>query len=278
MYPMSIDTPRYGVVDRDYAMQLAAASPGEDGPVWMVNLMKYRQMADYADGRETTISGRDADDIYAPLKSLATVGAEIVFVGDVDQQLLGDNTTWDRIAVVKYPTRRSFIAMQTLPEFQESHKHKDAGMDQTIVMGCQPLTVPSTSDLRFTDWSNVPHPSTDVDGPVVVLHVLQFDNMESETQTPTYMQSCQSVVARVALKHGLRISGWFYVEGTIVGDQRRWNQVRFNLFPSKAAFLAFDSDPDRLQAQKVHCKQAIGDIYTMIVRPTINRLNESAQI
>jgi hypothetical protein len=113
---------------------------------------------------------------------------------------------------------------------------------------------------------------------VVALHVLQFENMESETQTPTYMQSYQSVVARVALKHGLRISGWFPVERTIVGDQRRWNQVRFNLFPSKAAFLAFDSDPDRLQAQKVHCKQAIGDIYTMIVRPTINRLDESAQI
>jgi hypothetical protein len=43
-----------------------------------------------------------------------------VFFGDVDQQLLGDAPVWDRIGVVKYPTRRSFIEMQSRPEFQTS--------------------------------------------------------------------------------------------------------------------------------------------------------------
>jgi hypothetical protein len=33
------------------------------------------------------------------------------------------------LAVVKYPTRKSFIEMQDRPKFQESHKHKDAGME-----------------------------------------------------------------------------------------------------------------------------------------------------
>ena len=32
-------------------MRLATAPADEDGPVWMVNLMKYRPTADYADGR-----------------------------------------------------------------------------------------------------------------------------------------------------------------------------------------------------------------------------------
>ena len=76
--------------------------------------MKYREVADYADGRESAISGRDADDAYSPLDSLAAVGAAPVFFGDVDQQLLGDATTWDRVAVVKYPTRKAFIDMQSL--------------------------------------------------------------------------------------------------------------------------------------------------------------------
>ena len=209
---MSSDGPRYGLVDREYGIRLAATSPSDDGPVWMVNLMKYREVADYVDGRKTAISGQEADDLYSPIDSLTAVGAEIVFLGDVDQQLLGDNTVWDRIAVVKYPTRRSFIEMQSRPEFQESHKHKDAGMDKTIVMGCQPLTIPRASDMEFENWSDVPHPSTKGDGPVVVLHVLRFEDMESGVETPAYMEAYQSVAAGVASKHGVRVSGWFTVE------------------------------------------------------------------
>jgi hypothetical protein len=117
--------PRYGIIDQAYGMKLATTPGDEDGPVWMVNLMKYREVADYADGRESTVTGQEADDLYSPLDSLAAVGAAPVLFGDVDQQLLGDETVWDRVGVVKYPTRTSFIEMQALPTFQESHKHKD---------------------------------------------------------------------------------------------------------------------------------------------------------
>jgi uncharacterized protein (DUF1330 family) len=272
---MSSDGPRYGLVDREYGIRLATTSPSDDGPVWMVNLMKYREVADYVDGRKTTISGQEADDLYSPIDSLTAVGAEIVFLGDVDQQLLGDNTVWDRIAVVKYPTRRSFIEMQSRSEFQESHKHKDAGMDKSIVMGCQPLTIPRASDMEFENWSDVPHPSTKGDGPLVVLHVLRFEDMESGVQTPAYMEAYQSVAAGVASEHGVRVSGWFTVEGTIIGDGREWHQVRFNQFPSKAAFKAVVADPTRLKAQHDHRETAIADTYTMVVRPKVDQLRES---
>ena len=272
---MSSDGPRYGLVDREYGIRLATTSPSDDGPVWMVNLMKYREVADYVDGRKTTISGQEADDLYSPIDSLTAVGSEIVFLGDVDQQLLGDNTVWDRIAVVKYPTRRSFIEMQSRSEFQESHKHKDAGMDKSIVMGCQPLTIPRASDMEFENWSDVPHPSTKGDGPLVVLHVLRFEDMESGVQTPAYMEAYQSVAAGVASEHGVRVSGWFTVEGTIIGDGREWHQVRFNQFPSKAAFKAVVADPTRLKAQHDHRETAIADTYTMVVRPKVDQLRES---
>jgi DNA-binding NarL/FixJ family response regulator len=38
-------------------MRLATTPPDEDGPVWMVNLMKYREVGDYTDGRTEQISG-----------------------------------------------------------------------------------------------------------------------------------------------------------------------------------------------------------------------------
>jgi hypothetical protein len=276
------NTVRYGTPNVEYAMSMAMMLPEDDGPVWMVNLMKYREVADYADGRESAISGRDADDAYSPLDSLAAVGAAPVFFGDVDQQLLGDATTWDRIGVVKYPTRKAFIDMQSLPSFQKSHHHKDAGMESTIVIGTQPMEMPTPPEgFEQADWADVPHPPTDDDGPVVVVHVLRFhDNPQGTSaanKTPDQMEQCSTEAAKVALGHGVRISGWFAVEDTIIGDGRAWHQVRFNEFPSKAAFMAVVMDPARLEAQKDHREAAIADTYTMIVRARLNELEASIE-
>ena len=34
------DRVRYGTIDHEYGLKLATTEPGDDGPVWMVNLMK----------------------------------------------------------------------------------------------------------------------------------------------------------------------------------------------------------------------------------------------
>jgi uncharacterized protein (DUF1330 family) len=267
---------RYGRVDREYGKRLATTPPDQDVPVWMVNLMKYRPVADYRDGREVAISGKEADDAYAPRETLAAIGARAVFFGDVHQQLLGDAPTWDRIGVVKYPTRRSFIDMQARPEFKVAHEHKDAGMEQTIVMGCQPMPYPvAPTGVSEVDWADVPHPPTEDDGPVMVLHVIRFEDAEAAHVTPTEMEAYTSAAAVSASRHGVRIAGWFAVEGTIVGDGRAWHQVRFNAFPSKAAFMSVVFDPARLEAQKDHREKAIADTYTMIVRASIDEIAAS---
>ena len=276
---MSTDAPRYGTVDREYGMRLATTPPDEDGPVWMVNLMKYRDIADYPDDAPAdgpAISGREADDLYTPLESLAGVGAEIVFGGDVDLQLLGDAPIWDRVGVVKYPTRRSFIEMQSRPDFRRQHVHKEAGMQETIVIGCQPFDLPVWPDgVDQPDWADVPHPPTEDDGPVMVIHVLKYNDATDAAMTPEDMDAYSRSAAETAGPHGVRVAGWFAAEGTILGDGRTWDQVRFNLFPSKAAFMAVVTDPARLEAQRAHREPAIADTYTMIVRPTIDRIAES---
>ena len=268
------EQPRYGQIDHEYGLKLATTSPEDDGPIWMVNLMKYRPTADYTDGRESAISGREADDIYAPLDVLADIGAEVVFVADVDQQLLGDDPQWDRVAIVKYASRRSFIEMQSRPDFQDKHVHKEAGMEATIVSGCLPLPSPQG---ELVDWADVAHPPTAEDGPVVVIHVLKYDEASAAAVTPDEMVAYQTAAGLVAVPHGVRINGWFAVEGTILADGRSGDQIRFNEFPSKAAFMAVVTDPARLEAQKGHREVAIADTYTMILRPTINRIAESIE-
>ncbi|MCE9621461.1 MAG: hypothetical protein K8R99_03840 [Actinomycetia bacterium] len=260
---------RYGKVDREYGKRLATTPPDEDGPVWMVNLMSYRDRAEYTDGREGEITGREADDRYSPVGPLKAVGARIVFMADVDTQFFNDTPRWDRIAVAKYPTRRSFIEMQTRKDFTDLHPHKDAGMAATIIAGCQPMPVPALP-ADAPDWADVPHPPTDDDPPVVVLHVLKFHDPAARNEMATYTDHA----AKIAVPHGVHIDAWFAVEGTIVGDGRQWDQIRFNAFPSKAAFMAVALDPERLKAQANHREVALADTYTMILRPTRNQLNE----
>lgn len=268
-----MDLPRYGTPDLDYAARLATTPPDEDGPVWMVNLMRYRDRAEYADGRATELSGQQADDLYTPLGPLAAVGAEIVFAATVDQQLLGDQTVWERVGVVKYPTRRAFLEMQQREDFQELHVHKDAGMASTIVMGCLPM--PGMAQIEpLVDWADVPHPPTEDDGAVCVIHVIHY-NEPTGGGTPEDMRQYQEAAAQKAIPAGARVSGWFTVEGTIIGDGRSWDQVRFNTFPSKAAFMEVVLDPDRLSAQREHREPAMADTYTMITRPLFDALATS---
>ncbi len=236
----------------------------------MVNLMKYREAADYADGRESAISGREADDRYAPLGPLAAIGARAVFFADVEQQLLGAEPTWDRVGVVKYPTRRSFIEMQSRPDFVELRAHEEAGMSTTIVIGCLPIDV-AASPLDIADWADVPHPSTVDDGPIVVLHVLKLADSEGLDDMTGY----QDVAGELAGPQGARIDGFFNVEGTILGDGRSWDQVRFVAYPSRAALAAVATELQRIEVDTTHRQVAIADAYTLVLTPTINQLVSS---
>ena len=262
--------PSYGIIDRDYGLRLATRSPDDDGPIWMVNLMRYRERAVYSDGSDGGRSGREADDEYAPVDVLTDIGADISFLAEVETQALGTGPAWDRVAVVRYPTRRAFIDMQSRSDFRERHVHKEAGMAATIAMGCVPMAVPALpEDMEEVDWAAVPHPPTDDDGPLMVIHVLSFHDPDGAERTPEHMSAYQRVAAESAAAQGIRIGGWFSVEGTILGDGRRWHQVRFNEFPSRRAFMAVVNDPRRLEAQRDHREAAIADTYTLMTRATI---------
>jgi hypothetical protein len=263
---VSAPKPGYGQIDQDYGLRLATTAPEDDGPVWMVNLIRYREVASYGG-----VSGREADDRYAPVEILDDIGAEVVLYGDVEDQLLGDGPTWDRVGVVRYPTRRAFIEMQSRQDFKDRHVHKEAGIESTIVLGCVPADVPLDREALGPQpaWADVAHPPTDDDGPVAVLHVIRFADGAGRDEMVAY----QNEAAKVAGPHGGRVGGWFDVEGTIVGDGRQWDQARFNLFPSKAAFMAVVLDPARMAAHEAHREPAMTDTYTLIVRPTINTLD-----
>jgi uncharacterized protein (DUF1330 family) len=107
-------------------------SPGDGGPVVMVNLLKFRDKARYPDGRDPEISGREAYHRYGVevAKLLEALGGRVLFVGDVRSLSLGHvESLWDEVALAEYPSRETFLRMMTSREMREIAVHREAGLE-----------------------------------------------------------------------------------------------------------------------------------------------------
>ncbi len=200
--------PSYGEPNWDLVGRWLHLPPEEDGPFWALNLMEYREVAVYADGSDRGLSGQEADDAYAPLGPLGAVGAMVAFHGEVTDQTLGE-PAWDRIGIVRYPTRAAFFAMQQRDDFKAQHEHKEAGMAFTIVMACHPET----------------HDPVPAEGALVL-------TVEPAGSEPIVVPD--DVVPVVT----------YAVEGVIVGDDRTFARARFDRVPDTALAALAAAAPD----------------------------------
>ena len=100
-------------------------------PIAMINLLKFKEKAEYEDGRDTEMSGKEAYQIYATevQEHLRKVGAEIVFGGAISRLMLGEvEDLWDSVAIARYPSRKAMLEMMMSSDYQESEKHRSAGL------------------------------------------------------------------------------------------------------------------------------------------------------
>lgn len=106
-------------------------SPGPKGPIFMVNLLKFKERAEYEDGRETNLTGRDAYMIYGRAVSelLPKFGGRVVFAADVTFLSLGRvEELWDEVAIGMYPDRAAMVRMSMSEEWRAIAVHRSAGL------------------------------------------------------------------------------------------------------------------------------------------------------
>lgn len=125
--------------------QLAALREGTapDGPIVMVNLLKFRERAEYPDGRDPGLSGREAYHRYGVevTKLVEAYGGRILFTGDVTALSLGRvEQLWDEIALAEYPSRAAFLAMSSSPEWRAIAIHRQAGLAGQLNVETVPTT------------------------------------------------------------------------------------------------------------------------------------------
>jgi uncharacterized protein (DUF1330 family) len=116
---------------RPNPIQFAEFVLGDDDPILMVNLLKFKDKAEYEDGRVANLTGREAYEIYVTetREHLANVGAELILGGEISGLLLGEvEELWDAFGVARYPSRKAMITMARNPAYIESEKHRAAGL------------------------------------------------------------------------------------------------------------------------------------------------------
>ena len=105
--------------------------PASEEPICMINLLKFKEKAEYEDGRDTDLTGREAYALYEEgvKKLLQEIGGGIGFEGDVERLALGEvEELWDVVGLAVWPSRGAMFKVMQSPEMQAISVHRSAGL------------------------------------------------------------------------------------------------------------------------------------------------------
>ena len=124
----------------------AFLAEAEDGPIVMINLLRYREQADYEAGAaEAPCTGQEAYGRYSDgvMPLLAKHGGRPIWMGLARTTLIApEGETWDNAILVEYPTRKAFIEMTTSPEYQAIGHHRTAALADSRLIATSGVFVP----------------------------------------------------------------------------------------------------------------------------------------
>ncbi|MEN8819676.1 MAG: hypothetical protein ABF271_01060 [Abyssibacter sp.] len=103
-----------------------------DTPVTMLNLLRFRDQAEYPAGSEQRpCSGRAAYARYSEIaiRHVRAVGGEPVVMADVLGRFIGpDSEDWDEMLLVRYPSLSAFLDMVGNADYQAGAVHRSAAL------------------------------------------------------------------------------------------------------------------------------------------------------
>ena len=118
-----------------------------DEPIWMLNLVQFRDIADYPVDHALHGAGLSGAEAYrrygedsGPI--FTRVGGSVVWRGAMQLMLTGPaDEVWDAIFVAHYPSAGAFLAMVTDPAYREAVKHRQAAVLTSRLIRTQQLDV-----------------------------------------------------------------------------------------------------------------------------------------
>lgn len=125
---------------RDFIMR------GIQGEVVMLNLLRFRQIADYSAAPhlapDTPISGAEAYDLYIAhtLPFLRESGGNLVFLGAGGTYLVGpSDERWDMAMLVRQSSVDSFLAFSGNEDYLAGMGHRTAALEDSRLLPLSPV-------------------------------------------------------------------------------------------------------------------------------------------
>ncbi|MEO0495618.1 MAG: hypothetical protein AAF081_19595 [Actinomycetota bacterium] len=260
--------------DADQIERMAAAPT--DGPIYLVTVSTYRDVADYTDGRDSDLTGREAAELHDPTELMTAVGARSVYEAEPHNQIDGDDTVWESITIAEYPCPTAYLAVATHPDYQADVIHETAGVEESITVVADLLPIPAPSD---PDQADAAFPPTAEDPAFDMIHLMDFHDIaqyepdadEPERSGEEAWQQYQASGSGASVELGHHPTAILDVQGVLTGDDRSWDQIQMIHMSSTAGFEALLDDSTR-QDGRYHRYAALENHSSRMTDPDISQI------
>lgn len=119
----------------------------DNGPIHMLNMLRFRAVAAYPSGHSAeggNLTGAEAYALYgqksAPIFS--RVGGEIAMLWSPKLVVIGpEDEAWDRVFIAQYPNAAAFGEMVKDPDYQTAVVHRQAAVETSRLIRLSPKDV-----------------------------------------------------------------------------------------------------------------------------------------
>ncbi len=119
---------------------LAAEADTKTGPIRMINMIRFRKVAEYEAGAgpDESVSGASAYVTYGQhaSKFVDEVGGSQAWAATTNSVIIGpEDEYWDAVFAVEYPNRSAFLQMVSNPEYLAITHHRTAAVaDSRLIL------------------------------------------------------------------------------------------------------------------------------------------------
>ena len=120
----------------------------ESGPVVVLNLLKFKS----GESLDTYL-----DYVGRVMKKCGDSGIELIYGGELKEQIQGDIGEWDAMLVVRYPSRRHVYEMFRSEKYQAINPLAEAALEKRVLWPSEPVLPYKTNSVNFEggEWSRL---------------------------------------------------------------------------------------------------------------------------
>ena len=115
-----------------------------DQPIDMLNLVRFRDLANYPGDHDLArdgLTGAEAYQLYGKHTAaiLHKVGGSIAWRASFETTLIGpEGEAWDAMFIARYPSAHAFLAMVSDPDYQRAVVHRQAAVATSRLIRTKP--------------------------------------------------------------------------------------------------------------------------------------------